>query len=487
MPHAIFLSACVPPGQTLNIRPLGVYQIAWYLREHGYDIQVIDFIHKFKKEVLLELIEQFITEETKIIGLGMMVDTQMPALEILKMHLAYVFVSLKKKYPHIKFIIGGANGYFWSRFFKNGSLFDYYVRGYAEDQCLQLFNHVFKNGPRPAFEVLDGNKHLNEDLVPNREFDFSTASHKWHIKDCIQPGEPLPIEFARGCIFACNFCRYPHIGKHINDYTRILESIREELIYNYDNFKTTSYYVTDDTFNADKDFVRAFTDMVKTLPFKLNYGAYLRADLLHGNQDTLEMFLENGLVSTYFGIESINLDSAKLFGKPWSGKHARDFLPKLYHDLWQKKVNITVGLIAGTPFENLEDLKNTNRWVKETGIPSALWHPLVILRGPSFHKSEFDLNAENYGYKFKLVEGQSIWYLDNCDWFKALEWKDELQNDLKPHNKIAWVDTIAWNTIGMGPTETRDLVTSKVNYTEVVNKSTEFFQRYVNDLRKLTV
>lgn len=485
MPHAVFLSACVPPGQNLNIRPLGVYQIAWYLREHGYDIQVIDFIHKIEKKLLLELVEKFITEDTRVVGLGMMVDTQMPALEMLKLRLAWIFTSLRKKYPQIKFIVGGPNGHFWSRYFKNSSLFDYFARGYAEDQTLQLFNHLFKNGPRPAFEVLDGNKHLSEELASERKFNFDTASHKWHAKDCIQPGESLPIEFARGCIFSCNFCRYPHIGKHINDYTRIIESIKEELIYNYTQFKTTSYYVTDDTFNADSDFVRAFTEMSRSLPFKLNYAAYLRADLLHGNPETIELFPENGLVSTYFGIESINAQSAKLFGKPWSGRHAEQFLPHLHHNLWKDKVNIFVGLIAGTPFENLEDLKRTNSWIVDQDLPGAIWHPLVILRGDYYHKSEFDLRAEDYGYRFKLVEGQSIWYTDNCDWFRAVEWKDELQNELKPHNRLGWVDTIAWQTLGIGPDETRNLVASAVDYRPVVDGSHRFLEGYLADLRAL--
>ena len=186
--------------------------------------------------------------------------------------------------------------------------------------------------PNVQVEIVNGNKHLSEHLVKNKLFNFTDDNHRWSYRDCIQPNEILPIEFARGCIFKCSFCTYPHIGKHKNDYTKHLEYIKEELMYNYDNFGTTAYYVVDDTFNADDDFIKSFTDMSKSLPFKLKYSCYLRGDLLHGNPETEDMFLENGLVSCFFGIETFDEELAKMVGKPWSAKHAKSLRRFIFSD-----------------------------------------------------------------------------------------------------------------------------------------------------------
>jgi hypothetical protein len=483
--HGIFLSACVNHTQWSITRPLGTYQLAWYLREHGYEIQVIDFINQFDNDTIVELVDKFITPETKFIGIGLMLDFMHADGVRIRFKISNLLTKLKYRYKHLKFIMGGGTGFIWSNFFPRGMLFDYFVRGYGENQTLQLFDHHYKNAPHPAFEIVDGNKHLPESMVTHTTFDFSKSSHKWHWRDCIQPGESLPIEFARGCIFKCNFCRYPHIGKSKNDYTRMVECIREELVYNYENYDVTTYYVTDDTMNADKEFVYKFTEMSKSLPFKLRYGSFLRADLLHAHPETIDMFRENGLMTVFFGIESFNVENSKMLGKPWSGKHGKEFLPKLYHDLWKKEVSITTGLIAGMPHENLDDLKQINQWLIENELPTWLWHPLVIQRQKNPYKSEFDLNAEKYGFKFKLIEGEQIWHSDNCDWFKALEWKSELQNEVKSHTKPIWTQLLEWSTYGINPDTIMHEKYPQISWQTLIRGSAEFLQNYLGQLKSL--
>jgi radical SAM superfamily enzyme YgiQ (UPF0313 family) len=484
--HGIFLSACVNHTKWALVRPLGIYQLSWHLREHGYEIQVIDFIHQLDNNEILDLIDKFVTPETKFIGLGFMLDFMNSDGQRIRLKVGNLLTALRQRYRNIKFIMGGGTGFVWSTFYPSGMLFDYYVRGYGENQTLQLFDHYYKGTPHPAFEIVDGNKHLPEQLVVNPTFDFSSSSHKWHVRDCVQPGETLPIEFARGCIFKCNFCRYPHIGKSKNDYTRMVECIREELVYNYENFGVTTYYITDDTMNADKEFIYKFTDMSKSLPFKLRYGAFIRADLIHAHPETVDMYLENGLMSVFFGIESFNIENSKMLGKPWSGKHAKEFLPNLYHDQWKKKINVTVGLIAGMPHEDLDDLKLINKWLIDNDMPTWLWHPLVIQRQNNPYKSDFDLNAEKYGFKFKLVEGKSIWYSDNCDWFKALEWKDELQNEIKHHATPIWTQLLEWSSYGVSPESVMNEKLTKINWRELTSGASLFLNNYLYQLKSLS-
>jgi radical SAM superfamily enzyme YgiQ (UPF0313 family) len=436
--HGIFLSAFVNSSfldASFN-RPLGPYRMASFLRNNNYDIQVIEFAHLLTDDQIYRLVEKFITPETKFIGLGLMIYYKHGKWIQCINKFARVMTSLKEKYPHVKIIVGGSTGFIWSKRYPNKSVFDYIIKGYGEDQTLALFDHYYKGTPHPAFEIVDGNKHISEHLVKNKVFQFTADSHKWHTRDCIQPSEVLPIEFARGCIFKCSFCRYPHIGKHKNDYTKHLDCIKEEILYNYNNFGTTSYYVTDDTFNADTEFVKQFTDMVKSLPFALKYAAFIRADLIHGNPETEDMFLENGLMSCQFGIETFDTTDSKIIGKAWSAKHGKKYLPYLYNDKWKNKIHICVGMLAGLPNETLSDLKNTNKWFIDNNIPSWLWHALHIAKDSNYYKSDFDLKAEEYGFKFKLFEGRPIWYHDNCDELLAFDWKNELTNESKQYQTV---------------------------------------------------
>ena len=40
---------------------------------------------------------------------------------------------------------------------------------------------------------------------------------RFEKNDFILPGESLPLELSRGCIFKCRFCQYPNIGKDKDD------------------------------------------------------------------------------------------------------------------------------------------------------------------------------------------------------------------------------------------------------------------------------
>lgn len=488
--HGIFLTSIISqePRQYYVIRGLGPYRVASHLRNNGYEIQVIDFINFMTDDQLERLLYKFIDNDTKFIGLSMMIFYNHGKIIQYMNRFSQLLKKIKTEFPQLKIIIGGSTVSTWSRRYQNKEVFDYTVKGYGEDQTLALFDHYYKNGPHPAFELVDGNKQLSENLVIENKFKFTKDTHRWHRRDCIQPNEALPIEFARGCIFKCSFCGYPHIGKHKNDYTKHLECVKEELLHNYNAFGTTSYYVTDDTFNADTEFVKGFTELSKSLPFKLRYAAYIRPDLLHGNPETEDMFLENGLHACFFGIESFNEVNAKMVGKPWSAKHAKKYLPYIFHDKWKESINITSSFIAGLPNDTLEDLKDVNRWFVDNDMSAWVWHPLHVQRTSEYYKSEFDVNAEKYGINFNLVEGKSRWYHSTCDELTALDWAVELTNDIKmKRDLLSWLhielltyqyDTICkTNLIRVKPAD------MKWNY--IVERAYNIIVQYYKDLLAL--
>jgi radical SAM superfamily enzyme YgiQ (UPF0313 family) len=483
--HSIFLSALIPRNDKSFIRPLGPYRIASHLRQHGYNVQVIDFVHLFTHEEILKLIEKFITPETKFIGMGIMIDARHPRVRTHYSYLGILCYKIKKAYPQLKLIVGGSVSFHWSKVHQNKKLFDYVVNGYGEDQTLALFDHHYKGTPLPPFEIVDGNMHLSEHLVRECKYKFNSTMHEWDRRDCIQEEESLPIELARGCIFKCSFCRYPHIGKRKEEYAKQLDLVREELIQNYQKFGTTTYYVTDDTFNADTEFMKDFTDMVKSLPFKLKYCAYVRADLLQAHPEQEDMFLENGLISAFFGVESFDKKTSELYSKPWSHKKGKEYLTYINNDKWKDKIHLSLGLIVGGPYETLEDYRNTDKWCIDNNIPSWLWHPLSVSVDMLYYKSELDKNYMAAGFSFKLLEGEVMWYHNNCDQQKAVEWSLELFNETKPYQTPSSWTLIEYETYGYKFENTGFWKIDQYRYENILRRMEEKFINYKRDLMAL--
>ena len=63
------------------------------------------------------------------------------------------------------------------------------------------------------------------------------------------PGEVLPLEVGRGCIFSCAFCSFDLIGKRVGDWTKSPKVLRNELLENYEKFGVTTYNFTDELIN----------------------------------------------------------------------------------------------------------------------------------------------------------------------------------------------------------------------------------------------
>jgi radical SAM superfamily enzyme YgiQ (UPF0313 family) len=484
---AVFLSSIVAKNLLNLMRPLGPYQIAWYLRKHNYSVQILEFVYQLSDEQIIELLDKFVTKNTKIIGLGLMINMDGAAAGSVIKKLERVLAICKKRYPQAKLIVGGPSAAAWSRMWRNSTLFDYVFTGHTEDQVLGLMNHLVRGEPHPQFELVDGNKLLREATPVRHEklFNIEEDDHLWHESDCVQPGESLPLELGRGCIFKCKFCRYPYIGKHKNDFSRKMECVRQELVDNYERWGVTNYYMLDDTFNADQDRLRAFYTMTQTLPFKIQYATYIRIDLLHAHPDSQYMLPESGLKGCFFGIESFNKEAAELVGKAWSVK-AKEWIPTLHNDIWKKSVNFQLGFIAGLPPETLPTLRETNQWCMDNDIPSWTWAGLTINRDAhDQYKSDFDINAEQFGFEWINYEGKPMWKSQYATAKIAKEWEFALVEEAKPYQKLACWYLFELPNFGYKLDEFMSKRQIEIPWREVASRRKLWFANYLKSLKNL--
>jgi hypothetical protein len=449
----IFLNS--DPTTQINFnRTIGPYKIAHWLRKHGYQAQVIDFISRFSEEQLYNMITHFITPSTSIIGVSTTFLTNMrypwPNNETRRIPYGMwmVLSRIRKEYPYIKIVAGG----YMSDRIPDYGIFDDTVMTYTgsnEDAFLEYVKYVKKQGKAPlgtltfpSMKSRENRPRMVYSSPRSTTYNIETDDFRFTKQDGILPNEPLPLDVSRGCIFACRFCQYPHLGKGKLDYIRGMEYLEEELRQNYENFGTTMYYMLDDTFNDTEWKMGEFLKMTQRLPFKIKYVSYLRADLIHRFPDTAHMLKESGLWGAYHGIESLHPYASNLVGKAWSGKSAREFIPKLFHDIWKGEIPQTLSFIVGLPKETKEDVLSTKDWFIDNNLYNAHFKGLALFGKDneasrySIH-SEFDKNSEKYGFWFEEgaggFEGIQGWRNETWTEKEARDFGDDMNQAVRYH------------------------------------------------------
>jgi len=404
-----------PESEPRVQRTLGAYRVASALMQSGYSVQVIDYVQYMSSQELINVVSKYLGRETLWVGysstffgfvgtFGYKIDvpidpiTKMYGVNTYKMAMLYNYI---KKNSNAKIVYGGAKvlGN------KADSRVDYYVLGYADVSCVHISD--FLSGKT---KTLEGSTILSNGstLIESSKFEeprMDNIKTNWESESfLLLPGEPISLEFARGCIFKCKFCNYPLLGKKKGTYIRDMEEVRDELVKLWEIKKTDTFYITDDTFNDDNDKMENFHKLFTSLPFKPKFACFLRVDLMDRYPHQADLLLDAGIVGSFFGVESFNHKSAKAIGK---GLHPDKVKQRLswIREKWKDKVSIGAGLILGLPYDNDAYFNELYEYVmsKDYPIDHTSFSPLFIddpKKGTNSYSSEFTMNPEQYGYSF---------------------------------------------------------------------------------------
>ena len=436
---------CASPSKhelpSIIYRTIGAYKVAHAVRAKGFSAQVIDFATLFSEEELYQATVRFVDRNTTCLAISttFLLDDWSISRQTLDPKLKRVINRVLDEYPNLKLVFGGYGiGNLKKHVHELNKDRVFFISQYGEDIIVDVVRFLKNGGPSPKFDVeLDptGRVKILTCHAPIRpSFNIECDRFRFAKEDCIQPGESLPIELSRGCVFKCKFCNHLMLGRGKLDYLKSMELVKEELIYNYENWSVTNYYVLCDTFNDTEYKMKEWHKMVMSLPFKIQFTSYLRADLLDRFPDVPYMLKESGLVSAYHGIETLGKESSLLIGKAWSGKHARTYVPKLYHDIWGGDVYQTVSLIGGLPGDTKADLIDMAKWFRENDLYNVRYHPLGLSTNlTAKNASEFERDAEKYGYTLNQnATKRSDWAWKNEYWGTDKELKKFLREEVMP-------------------------------------------------------
>lgn len=373
-------------------RGSGAHKIATHLRQHGYNIEVVDYCLSWTQSELINLFDKLITEDTLFLGIGSNLFLDRTAFDD-------TIRWFKTQYPNVKIILGGNQV-----LTRTIPCVDYYVEGYAENSILVLLDYLRGKITKDAIRwspYADNLIDSNSDYGP---VDTNDLTIDYLSSDFIPAEQTLGLETARGCIFKCKFCTYPLLGKKKIDYIRSPDTIVRELQQNYDKWGTTNYLINEDTFNDSIEKLELLEQAITRLPFKIQFTAYARLDLILAKPQSVELLRNMGMRGVHFGIETFNTDAGKIVGKGQSGSKVKDGL------MWWKEqmphVATVASMIVGLPGDT-SDYHAENEWFSTSGVDYWYWQPLYITKGDqTIHTSEFTRSYNQYG--LELMSEQEV-------------------------------------------------------------------------------
>ncbi len=486
-------------------RVLGATKVADSLRQEGYEVLVINHLHTFSVDEIIDILKKTINSNTLFVGFNSIFYQfiSQPSTSNEKEFWANngikfserelgAFLPHGKKFnkeirsivnkinPKCKLVLGGPDAIDreWN------SDYDYVILGLADTSAVNLAQHLehgkeLKKARKSLykFTVIDDSKAL--------EYNFVNTQMYYSNLDIVMPNETLPIEIARGCIFNCKFCSYPLNGKKKNDYVKCEDVLYNELMSNFEQFGTTRYIFTDDTFNDTKLKLETVYRISKKLPFKLEYWATSRLDLLTAHPDTIELLYDSGCRASYFGVESLNRNAAAAIGKGGNRENLINTL-KYIKNKYGESVSLHGSFIFGLPHEDKESFKRTSDQLLsgETYLDSWGVQPLMLrpADGLAF-SSELDRNYKKYGYEIAGYDAENDFLLWKNE-FTTFEECKEIASELQKNGissgkvKVRGDDSFYISTLGFDLDYSLNKPISEFNWNSVELKKSEYIKIY---------
>jgi len=203
-----------PPSLSKNLAPLppaGPAYIASFVRQHGFDVAIIDATNLGLDHV--QTLTQIKNANPDVVGISVVSGTHNSAATLGQL--------VREALPDTKIVLGGPHVHFtYQQMMQEHEWIDFCVRGEGEETTLELLSAlergtdpsaidglvhrqnggVVVNHDRPFIKDLDRLPFPARDLLPMR-------SYYWRIYGFTRPDDNVvTITATRGCPFHCHFC-----------------------------------------------------------------------------------------------------------------------------------------------------------------------------------------------------------------------------------------------------------------------------------------
>ncbi|MCL4383941.1 B12-binding domain-containing radical SAM protein [Patescibacteria group bacterium] len=334
--------------------PLGIYCLAAYLREQGYEIKVTDGeTEKLTGNQIIKEIKRF---DPFVVGISSTTVAFHRALEMAKL--------VKKKFPKAKIILGGphvTSNYKDALSFKE---FDYEVLREGEITTVELLKAIQEGKPVENIKGIAYRKNGQVVATPPREYIKNLDELPFPAYDLIKDislytpdlsnymSTPvINIMTSRGCPNQCTFCDRAVFGQLYREMSA--ERVVELIKYLVKTYKVREIDFTDDTFMINKVRFRKIFQLLKEEGISFYWTCTSRVNTV--DFETLKLAKETGCWHIAFGVESGDEDILKLIKKNITMEQIRKAMN------WCKQLGIKSKgyFIVGHPGDTVETINKT--------------------------------------------------------------------------------------------------------------------------------
>ncbi len=382
--------------------PLGIYYLAAYLRNNGYDVSVTDAeaLGKTEEEVLAEVAQL----KPDFVGISSTTVAFHRAL--------LVADRLKEIFPRMPILLGGPHVTSNSRHALSFDAFDYGVIGEGEVTARELLDALSNNMPIDAISGLayrDSTGNVMQ--TRRREFVADLDSLPFPAYDLIRDIRlytPPPSNYrtlpvvnmitSRGCPNHCTFCDRNVFGQTYRE--RSARNVFEEIRQLHKTYHIREIAFVDDTFLINKERIYELFGLLMKECLHFHWTCMARINNV--TFEFLKFLRENGCWNIAFGIESGDEEILKVIRKNISPDRVSEVIG------WCNELKIkTKGFfIVGHPLETVETIDKTIRFACRLKLDEVV----VTINTPIPGSAQY-AEAAKYGR------------LDTTDWSKFNYWR----------------------------------------------------------------
>lgn len=386
--------------EDVSVVPMGLYYIGALLKEHGYDVEVLNFYnfdktpHKIKT-LLME-------KEPDVIGFSILNANRWGAIDIARM--------AKTINPKVKIVFGGVGATFlWEHFLSHFKVIDYVVIGEGEYTFLNLLQ-ALENQEDDLIETIKGiafrkNGRIVKTMAVERIQDLDQLPNPAKYFDYQH------LSLSRGCPGNCTFCGSPKFwGRTVRFHSPDYFVDQLTLLYQRG---ITFFFISDDTFTMKKDLVLEICRKILARKLNISWVAISRVNYV--DEEILYWMRMAGCIQISYGVESGSEKIRGLLNKNIGTDQIKTaFALSLKYGILARAY-----FIYGCPGENWKTIQDTIDLILEIKPLSIIFYILDVFPGTRLY--------EDYIRKFDITDDTWLNRIEDVLYFE----KDpELSKDL---------------------------------------------------------
>jgi hypothetical protein len=212
---------------------------------------------------------------------------------------------------------------------------------------------------------------------------------------------------------------------------------------NYNKWGVTNYVIADDTLNDRETKLEMLVRVVESLPFKPNFSAFIRIDLVISKPQQMEMLSRARVWAHFYGVETFHPAAGKAVGKGMSPDRIKQGLMDMRKHMMDTLglYRGTLGMIAGLPHETPDSWQTSEDWLRDNWSDQCwYWWPLEISTDTNtLTTSVFSREWKKHGYR-AITDNTQIQEIDS----KFNKTKTNVQHKFD-NNSLMW--TADWADI----------------------------------------